>query len=236
MSLDKNLRYGRYWYRIRSTVFYERKRWKTIVWCKNWSTKKRVYLFFWVPIWKETSVRDLLRILLRSLISYEGPSINYAKKKNGFVTATKLGTTNNFLLLLQPKILPQQPNGLLIEPNILVLTKYFCYPYFNKWFCWYNKTFFSVAVCKMGHYRITFRIAQILPLNKMCGYVNACVDCPPPPALEGDLRRPALMKVCVHFLRNLPCNQQKSLRIFLYFTRILCKKSCRSVLINRVCW
>ena len=40
--------------------------------------------------------------------------------KNCFVTATKLGTTNIFLLL-QPKILLQQPNVLLIEVNILML-------------------------------------------------------------------------------------------------------------------
>jgi len=41
-------------------------------------------------------------------------------EKNGFVTATKSGTTNNFLLL-QPIILPQQPNVLLMEPNVLLL-------------------------------------------------------------------------------------------------------------------
>jgi len=40
--------------------------------------------------------------------------------KNGIVTATKSGTTNNFLLL-QPKISLQQPNVLLIELNILLL-------------------------------------------------------------------------------------------------------------------
>jgi len=40
--------------------------------------------------------------------------------KNGFVTATKLGTTNEFFLL-HPKILLQQPNVLLIELNILLL-------------------------------------------------------------------------------------------------------------------
>jgi len=27
-----------------------------------------------------------------------------------------------------------------------VVTKYFCYPYFNKRFCWYNKTFYSVTL------------------------------------------------------------------------------------------
>ena len=42
------------------------------------------------------------------------------RKKNGFVTATKLGTTH-FFLLLQTKILLQQPNVLLIELNILLL-------------------------------------------------------------------------------------------------------------------
>jgi len=40
-------------------------------------------------------------------------------QKYGFVTATKLGTTINFLFL-QPKILLQQPNVLLTEPNILL--------------------------------------------------------------------------------------------------------------------
>jgi len=40
-------------------------------------------------------------------------------KKNGF-PATKLGQQIKFLLL-QPKILPQQPNVLLIELNILLL-------------------------------------------------------------------------------------------------------------------
>jgi len=38
-----------------------------------------------------------------------------------------------FFLLLQPKILLQQPNVLLIELKFfVVVTKYFCCPYFNK--------------------------------------------------------------------------------------------------------
>jgi len=28
--------------------------------------------------------------------------------------------------------------------HFVVVTKYFCYPYFNKRFCWYNKTFYTV--------------------------------------------------------------------------------------------
>jgi len=41
-------------------------------------------------------------------------------KKNGFVTATKLGTTNDFFVASTKKLL-QQPNVLLIELNILLL-------------------------------------------------------------------------------------------------------------------
>jgi len=39
------------------------------------------------------------------------------EKKNGFVTATKLGT----IFFTQPKILLQQPNVLLIELNVLLM-------------------------------------------------------------------------------------------------------------------
>jgi len=41
-------------------------------------------------------------------------------EKNGFVTATKLGTTNK-IFVSATKILPQQLNVLLIEANILLL-------------------------------------------------------------------------------------------------------------------
>jgi len=46
-------------------------------------------------------------------------NIYIQRGKNGFVMATKLGTTNIFFL--QPKTLLQQPNVLLIELNILLL-------------------------------------------------------------------------------------------------------------------
>ena len=46
---------------------------------------------------------------------------HFYMEKNGSVTATKLETTNIFFLLLQRKILLQQPNVLLIELNILLL-------------------------------------------------------------------------------------------------------------------
>jgi len=53
-------------------------------------------------------------------------------KKNGFVTATKLGTTNDFLLL-QPKIFPAATKRFVDRTkHFVIVTKYFCYPYFNK--------------------------------------------------------------------------------------------------------
>jgi len=47
------------------------------------------------------------------------PKVSFLHGKNGFVAVTKLGTTNTFLLL-QPKMLLQQPNLFLIELNILL--------------------------------------------------------------------------------------------------------------------
>jgi len=63
-------------------------------------------------------------------------------EKNGFVTATKLGTTSNFLLL-QPKILLRQPNVLLIELYILLLRQnIFAIPILTNDFVGITKSFF----------------------------------------------------------------------------------------------
>jgi len=42
-------------------------------------------------------------------------------EKNGFVTATKLGTTDEFFVRFVDR-----------TEHFVVVTKYFCYPYFNK--------------------------------------------------------------------------------------------------------
>jgi len=48
-----------------------------------------------------------------------------AHGKNGFVTATKLGTTN--------KIFAAATKGFVNRTkHFFVVTKYFCYPFFNK--------------------------------------------------------------------------------------------------------
>jgi len=51
--------------------------------------------------------------------------------KNGFVTATKLGTTNNFFVAATNNF-AAATKSLVARTKHFVVTKYFCYPYFNK--------------------------------------------------------------------------------------------------------
>jgi len=50
----------------------------------------------------------------------------FTEKKTGFVTATKLGTTNKFFVAASTKHFVDRTK------HFVVVTKYFCYPYFNK--------------------------------------------------------------------------------------------------------
>jgi len=65
-------------------------------------------------------------------------------RKNGFVTATKLGTTNKFFVAATKNFAAATKRFVDRTKHFVVVTKYFCYPYFNKWFCWCNKTFSTV--------------------------------------------------------------------------------------------
>jgi len=64
--------------------------------------------------------------------------------KNGFVKATKIGTTNKFFVAATKSFAAATKRFVDRTKHFVVVTKYFCYPYFNKWFCWYNKTFYTV--------------------------------------------------------------------------------------------
>jgi len=55
--------------------------------------------------------------------------------KNGLATATKLGTTNK-ILVAAPKNFASATKRFVDRTKYFVVTKYFCYPYFNKLFCW----------------------------------------------------------------------------------------------------
>jgi len=55
-----------------------------------------------------------------------------ARKKNGFVTATKLGTTNIFFGAATKNFAAPTKRFVDRTKHFLVVTKYFCYPYFNK--------------------------------------------------------------------------------------------------------
>jgi len=52
--------------------------------------------------------------------------------KNGFVTATKLGTTNNIFVAATKTFAAATKRFIDRTKHFVVVTKYFCYPYFNK--------------------------------------------------------------------------------------------------------
>jgi len=55
-----------------------------------------------------------------------------ARKKNGFVTATKLGTTNKIFVAAITKNFAAATKRFVDRTKHFVVTKYFWYPYFNK--------------------------------------------------------------------------------------------------------
>ena len=56
----------------------------------------------------------------------------YTRKKNGFVTATKLGTTNEFFVASTKNFAAATKRFVDRTKHFVVVTNYFCYPYFNK--------------------------------------------------------------------------------------------------------
>jgi len=69
-------------------------------------------------------------------------------KKNSFVTATKLGTTKFFFVAATKNFAAATKRFVDRTKHFVVVTKYFCYPYFNKWFCWYKKSFIPWSIKK----------------------------------------------------------------------------------------
>ena len=53
-------------------------------------------------------------------------------EKNGFVTATKLGTTNEFFVASTKHFAAATKRFVGRTKHFVVVTKYFWYPYFNK--------------------------------------------------------------------------------------------------------
>jgi len=53
-------------------------------------------------------------------------------EKNGFVTATKLGTTNKIFVAATRNFAAATKRFVHRTKHFVVVTKYFCYPYFNK--------------------------------------------------------------------------------------------------------
>jgi len=89
------------------------------------------------------SVASLRRTLSAPSV-IQSCSHHFLQGKNGFVTATKLGTTNKFFVAATKNFAAATNRFVGRTKHFVVVTKYFCYPYFNKLFCWYNKTFSTV--------------------------------------------------------------------------------------------
>jgi len=53
-------------------------------------------------------------------------------EKNGFVTATKLGTTNKIFVAATKNFAAATKRFVDGLKHFVVVTKYFCYPYFNR--------------------------------------------------------------------------------------------------------
>jgi len=66
------------------------------------------------------------------------------EKKNGFVTAEKLGTTNKFFVAATKNFAAATKRFVNRTKDFFVITNYSCYAYFNKRFCWYKETSYSV--------------------------------------------------------------------------------------------
>jgi len=60
----------------------------------------------------------------------------YDHGKNGLVTATKLGATNEVFVASTKKFAAATKRFVDRTQHYVVVTKYFCYPYFNKGLCW----------------------------------------------------------------------------------------------------
>ena len=70
--------------------------------------------------------------------------VSETRKKNGFIAATKI-RDNKSIFVAATKIFPAATKRFVDRTKHFVgVTKYFCYPYFKKWFCWYNRTFSTV--------------------------------------------------------------------------------------------
>jgi len=87
--------------------------WKKIVWQANMSTAKNIWLS-----------QDGILMLSRVYCSKHG--------KNGFVTATKLGTTDKIFVAATKNFAAASKRFVDRTKHFAVVTKCFCYRYFNK--------------------------------------------------------------------------------------------------------
>ena len=100
-------------------------------------------------LWNRNARENKLIIFLNARNKLWSPIPGYHTEKNGFVTATKLGTTNESFVVSTKNFAAATKRFADSTIHFVVVTKYFCYPYFNKWLCWFNKTFFPCIFHKL---------------------------------------------------------------------------------------
>jgi len=69
---------------------------------------------------------------VHTVLSAKVPVTPLLTEKNGFVTATKFGTTNNFFVAATKNFAAATKSFGDRTNYFVVVTKYFCYPYFNE--------------------------------------------------------------------------------------------------------
>ena len=80
---------------------------------------------------KHVEINDTAKIFLpvHHIVSLAN---KFYTEKNGFVTATKLGTTNKFFVAATKNFAEATKRFVDRTKHFVAVTKYFCYPYFNK--------------------------------------------------------------------------------------------------------
>ena len=72
------------------------------------------------------------RLTLRNSTRWIWKTESWLHGKNGFVTATKLGTSNNFFVAATKNFAAATKRFVDRTKHFVVVTKYFCYPYLKK--------------------------------------------------------------------------------------------------------
>jgi len=90
----------------------------------------------------KTLFLSLLHVVQPFFQVHRGPNLPTSTEKNGFVTATKLGTTNKIFVAATKNFAAATKRFVDRTKHFIVVTKCFCYPNLTKDFVGITKRFF----------------------------------------------------------------------------------------------